>query len=230
MLNFISKNSLQDQTNYNHINTMMDTQNFLTYFILQIYNANTDWPHKNIRFWRYENVQNEENLLPQLDGRWRWLVFDVDRSLGYVSYSHNTLKMVTDEFHHRNSDQRINFLLRALLENDSFTLDFINEFADHLNTTFSHERVIDNIDTIKEAIKPEMTRHIDRWGMPTTYQEWLDNVDIMREFALNRPGIVRQHIIEHFNLSGTSKLHVMYHNSYGKIKVNTVSLSDNTWY
>src|SRR5690606_8974332 len=97
-----------------------------------------------------------------------------------------------------------NFLFRKLLKNEEFSTRFFNEFADHLNSTFSPERVTHTINEMKSNIDPEIRNHINRWKMPETYEEWEENVQVMIDFAEERPDTVRQHIIEHFNLNGTA--------------------------
>ena len=228
MLDYISENNLEDNSHYEHVQTLMDVDNYIQHFVIQIYNANTDWPHNNIRYWRYNNTMGEANHEDKLDGRWRWLLFDVDRSLGYVEHDHDTVEMVTAPVNAARNSEFPNFLLRELLKNDDFKQKFLNVFADHLNSTFLPERVVNNINDLKTVIEPEIENHINRWGMPETVQDWYDEVDVMREFALNRPEAVREHIINNFNLEGTANLQIISDTSKGIIQVNSTVLDTNT--
>ncbi|UTR11798.1 CotH kinase family protein [Evansella sp. LMS18] len=229
MLEYIEENGLEEEEHYEHIKTLMDVDNFIEYYVAQIYNANTDWPHNNISYWRYENSFNEESLPDKLDGRWRWFLFDVDRSLGYVEYDHNTIEMVTDRFNHvREEEEWPNFLFRELLKNDQFKQKFLTALADHMNTTFSPERVINVIDELAEGIEPEMENHINRWGIPESMNEWEENVEIMREFALNRPEAIREYTQEHFNLGGMATLTIYSNSERGTVKVNSIIIDEDT--
>ncbi|WP_167553053.1 CotH kinase family protein [Evansella clarkii] len=229
MLEYIEENGLEEEEHYEHIKTLMDVDNFIQYFVVQIYNANTDWPHNNISYWRYENSFNEESLPDKLDGRWRWFLFDVDRSLGYVEYDHNTIEMVTDRFNHvRDEEEWPNFLFRELLKNDQFKQKFLTALADHMNTTFSSERVVNVINDLAAGIEPEMDNHINRWGIPESMDEWEEKVEIMREFALNRPEAVREYTVEHFNLNGMATLTIHSDSERGTVKVNSIIIDEDT--
>ena len=79
--------------------------------------------------------------------------------------------------------------------NDAFKRDFINRFADLLNTTFVPSHLIDRINQMAAEISPEMAEHIRRWRAPGSVTEWNNNVQVLRTFALNRPGNARQQIV-----------------------------------
>ena len=52
-------------------------------------------------------------------------------------------------------------------------------------------------------------REIHRWRtMEDSIDNWGSNVEILREFARQRPDYVRQHIIERFGLAGLAELTV----------------------
>jgi hypothetical protein len=42
----------------------MDTESFTDYYIAQIFARNTDWPHGNIDYWRYQTDYNPVRLFP----------------------------------------------------------------------------------------------------------------------------------------------------------------------
>ncbi len=78
---------------------------------------------------------------------------------------HNTLVLATSV----NSDPERNpawstFMLRKLLENDTFKNQFVSKFRNYLTTTFEPTNVKTLVTSMKEAIEPEMQRHIDRWA------------------------------------------------------------------
>ncbi len=77
------------------------------------------------------------------------------------------------------------FLFSPLLENETFKVQFINRFADHLNTSFQEQHVIERINQMQAVYEPEMAEHIRRWRtMGDTTDIWEGNVEVMREFAL----------------------------------------------
>jgi hypothetical protein len=129
--------------------------------------------------------------------------------------------------------------LRSLLACDSFKVQFINTFADHLNTTFLVSNVAAKIDSIKAVLETEMTRHIARWGgrHPPFGSAYLNGMDgwnnyiaVLHYFNINRRSAVRDHILDHFSLSGTYKVTINNPEpERGSVQLNTLSLTDSTW-
>jgi len=89
--------------------------------------------------------------------------------------------------------------LRKMLQNETFRNDFINRFADMLNTCFKTDNVISKINLFKDTYSTSMPEHIQRWNKPPTYGEWLTNIEHLRDFAQNRPQYMRKYIMEYFN-------------------------------
>ncbi len=215
MLYFIDNNDMQLDQNFNVVKSMMETENFIKYQISQIYFDNRDWPGNNIKFWR-----------PQSEtGRWRWIMFDTDFGFGIwdpSKYTFNTLAYALEP----NGPDWPNppwstFLLRKLMENNRFKIDFINCFADHLNSTFLPEKVENHILTLKQNIEEEMHDNLGRWG--GNYNNWENEIQVMINFGLYRVNYVRNHIRNQFNLNGTFALDLGVNPPCsGKIKVNTI--------
>lgn len=226
MLRYIEDNNLSKHTHYEYIKTLMDVDNYIQYYITQIYSANTDWPHNNIRFWRYNGSTDNTTDSDKLDGRWRWMVFDVDRSLGFIDPDFNMVQWTTSELSPERELEWPNFLFRGLLENESFTNQFINEMADHLNTTFHPERVSETINEHQALIEAEMPNHSDRWGSSVRF--WQYKVNEMHRFAEVRPNYVRSHMINHFGLSGVANVTVHNDLVEGTIQINSIIVDNST--
>ena len=88
------------------------------------------------------------------------------------------------------------FILRKLLENRDFKRDFLNRFADHLNTNFESKRALQKLDELYVNLLPEIPRHFKRWRLRES--KWYDQVEILRTFASERPDYVRMHLMEKF--------------------------------
>ena len=218
MLNFIRRNDITDPDVYAAVNTMMDVENFIDYQIAQIYFDNTDWPFNNIQYWRVKTEQYQPDAPYGLDGRWRWMVYDTDYGFALAEPpDHNTLEWATSR------DVPGTFLLRSLLQNPEFESQFINRFADHLNTTFASEHVLKSIQEMKAVLEPEMEEHIHRWPYISSIRAWERNINVMRDFAYRRPDYVRGHITEVFQLPGTATVTVSVSNTdAGTVRVNSI--------
>lgn len=218
MLDYLNKNDIRLPEHYEHIKKQMDIENFILYQAYQIFIRNTDWPGNNITFWRYTGDEPPSDASGRLDGRWRWMVFDTDFGFGLRggsdAYTHDTLSFATEKggTSWPNPDWST-YLLRTLLKNETFRHTFISTFAGLLNTWFQPERVKKVIDEFQILYQPEMPENIERWRVPNSFHQWINNVDRMRTFAERRPEYMRQHIEDYFELPGTFRLELDVNNS-----------------
>ena len=227
MIKYITSNDMSDDSLFLKIPEMMDINNFLDYFAAQIYFGNTDWPQNNIDFWRMK-VDYDPNALKGHDGRWRWLLFDVDRSFGlFTANDVDMIKHVTMQYN--NGREWPNLLLRNLLENESFTYSFINRIADQLNTAFIPSRVHSVIDSFSKLIEPEIEEFIHRWRYPSSNNHWKSNVQSMHNHATHRPDYVRQHVMDHFEIENMINLSVTTDSlNHGHSRVNSIKITPDT--
>jgi hypothetical protein len=231
MISYINTNGVSSSLHYSHIQTLMDIENFTDYNIANIFVYNHDWPGNNTELWRQRNPYKPGAPVGH-DGRWRWLLFDTDYGLGWWNNNvrHNTLAFATEAGRTGwpNPDFST-FLLRKLLENSNYRNFFINRFADLLNTTFLPQRTIGILKDMQAVIEPEMPDHILRWSMPASMEIWNQEIDIMRKFLLQRPRYQRQHIRQHFNLAGYTRLNIdISCSSQGYVKINTIEILPST--
>ncbi|ABR46427.1 Spore coat protein CotH [Alkaliphilus metalliredigens QYMF] len=203
MLRFLEENDIKEQSNYEYIKTLMDVENFIDYQIAGIYIANTDWLANNVRLWRLRTEEYQPGAPYGHDGRWRWMLYDVDFGFAFDNQEmvqHNTLQWATtDQGEDRNAPQ-YTFLLRTLLQNEEFRNEFINRFEDHLKTTFQEEYVINLINEMQSGIEKEMGYNIQRWPNFGSISVWNDNVEVMREFGRKRPAYMYEHLMRQFDL------------------------------
>lgn len=231
MIDYISKNPMADSKHYQYISTLIDIQNFIEYNVAQIYFDNTDWPGNNNRYWRLRKENYDKDAPYGHDGRWRWVLYDTDFGFGlyfhYKGYNNNTLVHATKEGGSEwpNPDWST-LILRNLLENEDFKNQFINTFANFLNTAFKSEYVNKRIGEFKSLIEPEVQEHDSRWK---TWRNWQEDINVMLDFAKKRPAAQRNHIISYFNLDGDSNINLDVSNSqYGYIRINSIDINDKT--
>jgi hypothetical protein len=219
---FQTSKALSDQSLFEHFAKWIDIDNFITYNVAQIYFNNTDWGGSNIRFWRKNSdpMLNESPVFGH-DGKWRFMILDTD--FGFFNPQYNTLYYATRNL------SATSYLFRSLLANGQFRTQFINTFADHLNTTFREAVVTEQIDFFQDLYSPEVDEHIRRWGnMGGSFDAWLDNVQSMRDFANFRPFYQRQHIIEYFSLTGLFDFSIQTDPSQGYIRVNSIDILESS--
>ena len=233
---FIENSSLDNQDNYQNVADAIDIENFTIYQIAQIYFDNQDWPGNNIKYWKTPETS------------WRWILYDTDYGFSIyenrfqAGYLNDTLSFALAE----NGPDWPNppwstLILRRLLENEGFKTNFINRFADELNSRFKGEPIVAHIDSIAEPIATEIPKHFKRWYTPGRDQiqdpqpadfmmYWESELDRMKTFALMRAPEVRQHIMDQFDLSGIYTVNI--HNpssTMGHVKINSLEIEGTTW-
>lgn len=231
MIEFVESNDLSQPENMAALQTMMDTESYLDYFSSQIYYVNFDWPHKNIMFWRYQTPYTP-NARPGRDGRWRWMMFDLDEAFRNQRSNLEGRNSMID-YLTRSSGMGgrrwANTLLRNLLENDSFRYEFINRMADLLNTAFHPDHVVSELNRFAEIYEPEMREYINRWTRPRTMSAWRSEVDNIRYVAERRPRYLLQEIQEHFGIPSTADITI--DTNFGDrspVQINSILISPET--
>lgn len=212
-LKFVEKNSFKSNEKIRELAKLMDVDNYLLYHASQVYFDNQDMSG-NTRYWREKGEGN----------RWSWLLFDTDLSFsisGSKGYKTNTLEQFTTKEDVKwPNPPWSTFLIRKLLENDSIKQLYIRTTLDLLNTTYSESNVLKKIDSIAGLIEKEIPRHSNRWNRNEKY--WLRTLDVMREFAKERPSYLRQHLQDKFETSELCIITIRNNRNHGRVDINGV--------
>ncbi|MCS4436937.1 CotH kinase family protein, partial [Aquiflexum gelatinilyticum] len=223
-IKFFESNDLSVDENYAEMNRWMDIENFLDYYVTEIFVNNNDWPQNNLEYWR-ARVPYNPNAPKGQDGRWRWIIKDLDRSFGrIISSNFNMLEWATN-----GSSGWATSLFRNLLKNEEFKYAFINRMSDQLNTGFKKERILHLVDSIQTIIQPEVPEHTKRWNQPSSISDWMNRIQNVKNFIEVREGFVRQHFIEYFGLGGTANIILdISDQGAGSIRINSLEINEQT--
>lgn len=240
LLNFFSLNGMDNTSNYDYVSRQMDVESFIDFECGEIFLGNGDWPDNNTKFWRYRRTFNDPTINNNLDGKWRWMFYDLDAAFGGdcsgIYPSHNSLSRATDP-----SFNKYTRPLRSLLANNQFKIDFINRYADLLNSNFLPSQLIMAINKTTGFFNPEMQQHVERWRYPSTATtllarstevpnttKWNSIVSDLLNFASQRPSKTRRHFMTYFALNDTVKVTLNVNDTLmGKIKINSLYLDRN---
>jgi hypothetical protein len=222
LYNFINTSNFLTQNNYDSLLKRMDIDNFIDYHVAQIFAANNDWPVSNVRLFRNNDLNNLQ--MGDKDGKWRFILFDIDMGLGYQGgQNFNMLDFLTD------NSNNYNFFFKKLIVNNTFKDKLINRYADLLNSYFLSSRTVPILNNWKNLFLPEISRHWNRWTNVSSEQNWLQNVTVVQTFLQNRPSIQKSQLLNKFQLQGTYLLTVNSNNlNQGYIRVNTIDILPST--
>ena len=201
LLSYLAKNDMTDEKVIEQLRTFMNIEDYMTYNIAEVYTDNRD-AGGNIRYWKERNDSSQ----------WRWILYDTDMGLGNNNpngYKNNTLKKFTTANNEIWPDPAWStFIIRSLLENKNLEYEYINMFADQLNTVYNSDTALRLVNKIADGIRAEIPYHQEKWNM--SVKSWEENVDLLRKFVDRRPYYLRQFIMEKFLLTDTSYVQIVY--------------------
>jgi len=222
LITFLSTADLTLPANYEQVKRAIDIPSYCQYVLTQFYGTNTDWPGNNLKYWRPRTP----------DGKWRWILFDLDFSFGLFTPNapqFNMIEFATEE----NGPVWPNppwatLILRRLLTNPEFRQFFINTCSDLLNTTFEPASVVSLINTITGQLQSEMTNHFTRWG--GDINSWNDQITDVKVFAGQRPFFMRQNFRNYFGLPGQTAITLDVSTSEaGSVSINSITPETFPW-
>src|SRR5690606_11052043 len=177
LMQFVRTHDLSDPAHYAYVQTQLDIDNLIDYTLVHLYAGNVDWPEGNVNQFR-ARVQG---------GRWRWLPWDKDQSLGFpqeyngVTVNHIPRVLVEDDEGSSSGGQTL--LLHKLLEQPLFFEKFMQRAAMLLNTTLAPQNVHAEIDRLAAQVRPAITAEQERW--PTQFP-WEEGIETLHTFAEQR--------------------------------------------
>jgi hypothetical protein len=242
MLAFFDGNNFEDAQMYAKAQEYIDTDSFIDYCIAEIFFGNIDWPANNVKLWRFKTDYNPGAPYGQ-DGRWRWLLADLDSTsgAGYFShsYSFDSLSRVFNpaQWNDAYIDSESTKIIRRLIMNDAFKDEFINRFCDVMNTYYTADAFVAMIDRYAAEIEPAVYEQLMRWqrsysgakaagdvnGMAA---QWKAEVAGFKKFAQNRPDYMMRFIQKYFGLGDIVTLTAQTDRSKGNIAVNGISIDE----
>lgn len=223
---FLEDNDLDSESGFQYVADRVDLDDYMDFIAFNIYLDNNDWPGNNHRQFR-ERVS---------DGKWRYLIYDLDFSFGLFvpgqpwnsGYNDaNALERLLTENSSWPNPSNATLLFRRLMENDNWRTPFINRMADQLNLLYNDDRVLGRIGDFQTEYAPEVQEHFDLWQ--DGFNNWNENVDVLRNFAEGRADNVRDHFISEIDeIDGIAELVINLNNqSDGEVQLSTITVHAN---
>ena len=101
---------LSGEMTYAQAAARIDMDNFMKFCAVNLFLCNTDWPHNNIKVWRYSGQLGDGVR----DGKWRFMFKDLD--LGMGRYTCGTLEGYPIELYTRADSQNFRLMLHNYIE------------------------------------------------------------------------------------------------------------------
>ncbi|MBD5134479.1 MAG: hypothetical protein HDT39_00740 [Lachnospiraceae bacterium] len=191
LLTYAATHDMSVDKYYDKICEMMDINSFTDWICAEIYLGNNDCikpgrPDNNVKVWR---VMVPDASNPYADGKWRWILYDTDKAVGYQNdYMFDDVSKRLLEYNELSEMQK---LFLNLIVNDEYRQLFINTFTSMGTTVFNQ-----NVQEVKwEDFSRTYTSMLDRYyaRFPSSepdLQKSLLRVESIKEFFYNRPNYV----------------------------------------
>jgi len=200
---------LRNDAVYNKLREVIDVENYLDYYALQIYIGNEDWPHNNYKVYRYYAAEGEEYREAPFDGKWRYLLHDLDYSFGIYGtgpWEDNLRKYVSKP----GEVNRESPLFSQLLLREDCKEYFIKRTLDLINGAFSSDNLNKVLDKMNEERLNEQLRMYDKgliadWVKPSHLS---DQIKRIKEYGADRVSYTLGKYRDYFEMGDIFSLNV----------------------
>ena len=141
-------NNADDPEAYYEITQLLDIDEFTNWMAVELFLGNEDWPDNNIKGYRSQD-----------DGRYRFVLFDLDYSFGLMTHAQND-----NPFTRLNSYTNMKFIkfFLNLLNNEEYRRKFIDTFCIVAGSVFEKERAGKIVDELAANLKPMLSMTNDK--------------------------------------------------------------------
>lgn len=173
LFHWMENADLSDAEAYAYAKTKIDIDNFIDYHIFELFSENSDWPANNMRCWQLN------------DGKWRWIFFDGDACLRWMTfYAFDNAMYDGDEVWP--SNWRATLFFRRLMENPEFNTQFHTRFNELLGTVFDYSVTGPIYSNIRSAVESEVPYQSERFAYPTSVVSWNEGMAQVNWFLMKR--------------------------------------------
>ena len=129
---------INDNGVYDEVKTLLDIDEFTNYMAVELFLGNSDWPNNNVKGYRSQD-----------DGRFRFVLFDLDQIFNYYC-DMTSISTLETKF----ANEPLVKLFRNLLQNDEYRKKFIDTFCIIGGSVFEPKRLTDIVNELADAMRP----------------------------------------------------------------------------
>jgi hypothetical protein len=233
-----SKKDLNDEKIYEEVKKVVDINSMIEFFATGIYISIGDWPGQNEGEWR--NMGNIIEGNKYGDGKWRFMIYDLDYTMGSKFAGVGLLDSDNFKFVEGRSNKFPANLFMGLLKNNTdFQQKFVNLYCDYANEVFNYEKIEKILEEYREKYTNLIAYSQLRWwgwsskleGFLSYRTRYLQALDGIAEFYRKRAVYTIPHMQDFLGLKGNLVSLIIEVKGRGKIIVNTITptLKDNRW-
>ncbi len=212
MRDFILNNDMSNQANYDQAASLLDMKSYIDHMVLEVFSENDSYERN---FWKVRTPVNNNYG----DGKWRVTVQDFEASL---NDNINWLEHWADPLNANNEA-----LLSALLANTEFQHQFMNRFADMLNTVLDTNYFHDVVNQTFSEVNLYLAEDQDRYPKTDFYDP--SEQTTLLTWGNLRPDAQRSQIKNYFAVNSILDLTLNVSDvQAGFVKMNTIEVKEKT--
>lgn len=198
---FYAEADLNAAENWEGINAFMDVENFLQYMAIQNYIGNEDSLYNNFRIYRYYTADNHYQEGSVFDGKFRFLLFDLDYTLGLVQVNGYGASPESFTMTDRIAwDTDCTRLFANLMTREDCRESYLRYSLSLMNYYFSEEHVMSLLWEMHAEREAELQRMYDlelpadNFLAPaeSDYENVTASLDYVKWFVKDRPDVAMQ--------------------------------------
>ena len=199
-------------------------------FATGMYISIGDWPRQNSGEWK--NLGNYINGNKYSDGKWRFMIFDLDFTMG--SKFAGVGEVNSDNFifvEKKSNVYPANLFIGLLKNNSEFRNKFINVYCDYANEVYNSKKVNKIIEEYRNNMVDFVAYSQLRWwgysskleGFASYKERYQKALDTIADFFERRPEYTLQHMKDYLDLKGELIELTIEIKGRGKIQINSIS-------
>ena len=173
---FLETHDSASQEVYERICAEVDVDNFIEFIAMQVFYG----PPDTVNVKRYRN--------PDADGKWRWVIYDLDRGLRYDINGFELMAQGTNAQ-----------LFNAFMGNPTLRDRFLTYLNEAMSTFLSTEHILGRIEAQFERIKPLLPQYLEK--MELSQNRYRGALSSFRKYVRKRPAVVLKSVAASLGLS-----------------------------
>ena len=173
---FLESHDNASQEVYDRIAAEVDIDNFIEYIAMQVFFG----PPDTVNVKRYRN--------PDADGKWRWVIYDLDRGLRNDINGFELMAQGTNAQ-----------LFNAFMTNPTLRDRFLEYLNRAMSTFLSSQNILDDIQAQFERIKPLLPQYLEKLDM--TQSRYRSALNSFCNYVRRRPAVVLKSVADYLGLS-----------------------------
>ncbi len=228
-----SQKNLSVAANYQAVCDFIDVDSMIEHYAAGLYLGTFDWPNYNYAVWRNTGAEIAGN--PYSDGRWRFISFDYDYTMGATYDSFGGVEgYAYDSFQHMNSKYGApTNLFIALLNNEEFRSKFMNTYCDYANEVLTAEKANAMAEIYSRDYTEQLANTTVRWwgyfgGSKESNLSYHRNLyqgttlNNIRTYFEKRADYTLEHMLDFLVLNKSMQTITLRTNGNGSIRINTI--------